>query len=271
MHIPIPIRRAGQSLSSNSPTILSAVAIVGVVATAVLAVRATPTALIKHAEAEAEKNTWTLAQAADRGESVKVDDYIPLTPVEIVKATWKSYIPAVVAGSATIACIVGSNQIGLRRNAALLGAYTLVDGAFRQYKDEVLAQIGAVKEGKVTDEISRKELERNPAPSSEVIIIGGGDQLCYESLTGRYFKSDIEKIRRAENDFNRGIVRNTMYASLNEWFELLDLDHAIVGDELGFNIDIPVELVFKSHLAEDGRTCLYLHYAYFPIKDYGKL
>src|ERR1700761_6573940 len=87
MQLPIPIRRVGRSISTNSPIILSGLAVAGVVATAVLAVRATPKAVEKIKAAEAEKNVWTEAQPVSESEFLS-DKYVPVTTVEIVKATW---------------------------------------------------------------------------------------------------------------------------------------------------------------------------------------
>jgi hypothetical protein len=262
MHIPNWTRLAGQSLSSNSPTILSGIAIAGVIGTIVLAVKATPKAVVAIDNEEGSKNVWSEAQA-DEG-------HIPLTNLETIQAAWKCYIPTAIAGSATIACIIGANKIGMRRNAALIGAYSLVDTAFREYKDEVLAQIGATKERKVHDEIVKRHIDENPPKDTQIIITGGGDQLCYESLTGRYFKSDAETIRRCENDTNASIFKD-MYASLNEFWELLGLASTTLGDEMGFNIEHPLEIVFTSQLAQDGRPCLAVGYRSLPIREYSKL
>src|SRR5450756_64940 len=123
MQIPILARRIARSIGMNSPTILSGMAVAGVVGTVVLAVKATPKATVSVSEAEISKNVWTEAQADAHTKGIPVDDYVPLTSKEIVQATWKLYLPAAISGTATIACIIGANQIGLRRNAALLGAY----------------------------------------------------------------------------------------------------------------------------------------------------
>ena len=260
MHIPIPARRIAQSLSSNSPMILSGLAVAGVIGTAILAVRATPKAVY-------EKHKYAV-DTTDRSENEDARTRT-LTHVEIVQATWKFYIPAAISGAATIGCIIGANQIGMRRNAALLGAYTLVDTAFREYKEEVLAQIGVTKERKVHDEIEKRHIDEHPVRDAQVIITGGGDQLCYDTLTGRYFKSDAETIRRAENEINRRVISD-MYISQNEFYDLLGLGPTTVGDELGWNLDNLISLVFTSHLAQDGMPCLAVGYAKLPIKDYGK-
>lgn len=232
----------------NSPTILSAVAIGGVIATAILAAKATPKAIEKLED---------------------VDPADKILKRQIVAETWKFYIPAGMSAAATIACIIGANKIGIRRQAAVAAAYTLVDTSFREYKDHVLQEIGEAKERKIHDKIMIDRMENNPPPA-EVIVIGGGDQLCYDSLTGRYFKSDIEAIRRAENEVNRRVLTN-MYASQNEFYELLGLGSTIVGDELGWNIDRLMELRFTSHLSEcTGQPALAIGYKELPVKDYGK-
>ena len=76
-------------LRRSSPTILTVLGIVGVVGTAVTAVRATPKAmrLIKAKKDELETDK--------------------LTPVELVQTTWKCYIPSVLVGVGTVACIIG--------------------------------------------------------------------------------------------------------------------------------------------------------------------
>jgi Family of unknown function (DUF6353) len=253
------LRQARQSFSKNSPTILSAAAIAGVVTTAILAVRGSASASESIQDALAEKNRTSDGQPWE-----------DLSVFEEVKATWRPYFPAGLSGIATIACIIGANQIGLRRNAALLGAYTLADTAFREYKDEVLSQIGAARERKVVDELQKRKIDENPVTDAQIIITGGGEQLCYDSLTGRYFKSDIETIRRSENLINQQIVGGNMYASLNEFYSLLGLDSTTVGEELGWNLDNFIELIFTSHLAQDGRPCLAITYKRLPRPDYGK-
>jgi hypothetical protein len=236
-------------LRNNSPTILSGAAIAGVITTAVLT-----------------------AKAATKVYDKQLSDDAP--PIEskkdVVQAYWTYFIPAGISGAATIACIAGANQIGLRRNAALLGAYTLADTAFREYKEEVLTQIGRTKEQKVRDEIASKQMAENPVSTSTVIIAGRGDQLCYDTLTGRYFQSDIEEIRQAANKLNAGIIGGDMYASQNEFYGLLGLAPVTIGDELGWNLENLIDLLFSSHLADDGRPCLAIKYRNLPRKDYGK-
>ncbi|HEY2455577.1 MAG TPA: DUF6353 family protein, partial [Scandinavium sp.] len=165
----------GRMLKNNSPTILSGVAVAGVITTVVLAVRATPEVMRARTITKVGKTDMSDPQQ-------ELDD---LTIAEEIKVAWRSYLPAAVSGTATIACIIGANQVGLKRNAALLGVYTLADTAFREYKDEVVKQLGDNKEQKIRDEITKKQMEERPVSAQTVIVTAGGDQLCYDSLTGR--------------------------------------------------------------------------------------
>lgn len=258
---------------NNATTILSGMAVAGVVGTVALAIRATPGARDKIDQEVNRK--WQNADAP----KIKVDESpegeIPikkgLSQVEVVKLVWRDYIPAAISGAATVVCILGANQIGLRKQAALVGAYTLVDTAFTSYKDEVLKVIGAKKEQEVRDSVGTKEIQDNPPVLTQVIMAGGGDQLCRDALTGRYFRGDSETIRRAENDINARIIGGDMYASLNEFFELLDLPPVRLGEILGWNTDVMLKVVLTSALSEDGIPCLAIGYLSLPKVDYDKV
>lgn len=253
------------SIKENSTTILSSAAIAGVMGTVVLAVRATPRALEEIAQAKEDKEY----EAREEEGGLLMARAQPLTVMETVKVTWKLYIPAGITGIATIALIIGTNAIGIRQKAAYAGAYALADAAFREYKENVLKVIGEKKEQAVRDKIAEERLRRDPPPDG-TIIITGTDVLCYDMLTGRYFKSDHESIRRAENEVNRRILTD-MYASHNEFYEEIGLGHVLIGDEMGWNIEHKLEIVFSSHLSECGEPCLAIGYRNLPIKDYGKV
>jgi Family of unknown function (DUF6353) len=260
------LNQLGHVTKRNSPAILSGAAIAGVIITAALAVRATPRAVESIADTKDKK----IYDRADQEQiAVTTHDQANLSILEVIKATWVHYLPAGVAGAATIACIAGANKIGMQRNAALVAAYTLVDRQMREYKDHVVDAIGAGKEEKIREVVAQKQIESTPLPSKEIILASGSDTLCFETYTGRYFRSDIEKIRRAENEINFRIG-NDMYASLNEFGDEIGLEHTDVGDEVGWNIEHRVKIAFTSHLHPDGIPCLAFSYLNNPRPDYGK-
>ncbi len=230
-----------KALKKHAPEILTGIGIVGMVAAAVTAVRATPKALqlINEQEKEVER---------------------PLTPSETVKTAWKCYIPAAVTGTLSIACLVGASAVNMKRNAALVAACTISETALKDYTAKTLDIVGPQKEQIIRDAVAKEKLEKDPVANKEVIITGGGEMMCYDVLSGRYFKSDIEQIRKAVNDINRR-MRDEMYISLNDFYYEIGLEGIELGEYLGWNIEKGyLDLDFGSHLAKNGNPCLVISY-----------
>lgn len=240
------------TMTKNAPGILVGVGIVGMAGTTVLAVRATPKA-IRLIEAKKQEL-----------------DTESLTPVETVKTTWKCYIPAAVTGVMSTACLIGASSVSARRNAALATAYNLTKVALTDYKDAVVETIGEKKEQVVRDTAAKKKIERDPVVNNEVIVTERGTTLCYDAVFGRYFRSDIDTIKRAVNELNRSIV-SSMYASLNEFYDEIGLPPIEIGDKLGWNMDDgQIEVDFSSQLAADGTPCLVISFNVAPDYGYSK-
>lgn len=248
------------SIKKNSPQILTGIGIAGMITTAVMAVRATPKALILIGERE---DAW---QQEHLGDEEK--DYKAVPKIELVKAAWKCYIPAAVVGSVSVVCLVGASSVNLRRNAALATAYSLSESALKEYQEKVIEEVGAKKETEIRDRIAKDHIDRNPVSRNEVVLTEKGETLCYDMISGRYFKTDIEKLRKAENDLNRQ-MRDEIYISLNEFYNAIGLDPIKIGDNIGWNIDKGyIDLSFSSQLTEDGKPCLVLDYRVGPNYDY---
>lgn len=244
-------------ISDNLPGILTSMAVTGVITTTVVAVRATPAAL---------RDIW------DAEQDVTVDDLRSNTrrALDRVQVAWHHYVPAAVIGGMTIAAVIGAHSISTKRQVAIAGLYSLTERAYHEYKEKVIDQIGQNKEKVIRDEIAREHIEQNPISSQEIIITGTGKHLCYDSITGRYFESDIESIRRAVNDINAKCL-NDMYAEQNDFYRLIGLPITPYGAEIGWRFDHLLEIDFSSHLAEDGRPCLSLDYRVEPIRGYYKI
>lgn len=240
------------SISRHSPEILTGIGIAGMVTTTILAVKATPKA-IKLIEAEKQ------AKHVDT-----------LSPVDTVKTVWKCYIPAAMTGVSSIACLIGSNAINAKRNAALTTVYTLSEMARNEYKEKVIETIGEKKEHTIKEKVDAERIKRDPVSKKEVIITEKGTTLCYDHVFGRYFKSDIDIINRAMNKINREIVIN-MYASLNDFYAELGLSPVEMGYDLGWNIDDgTIEIEPSSQLADDGTPCLVIDYSVSPKYNYSR-
>ena len=242
-------------VSKHSPEILTGIGIAGMVATTVLAVKATPKAI------ELIKNEKELAESYNE----------ELTSMDKVKVCWKCYIPAAVTGFMSITCLIGASSVNTKRNAALTAAYTLSDSALREYREKVVETIGEKKEKTIKDKISEDTIKQNPVTKSEVYITDKGDSLCFEPMSGRYFKSDIDKIKRAKNNLNEKILVDAFNAgvSLNDFYEEIGLPKTSMGENLGWNLDTGIiDIYLSAQITDEGTPCLVINYTNPPKYDF---
>ena len=245
------IKSAERVLTKYSPGILTGIGIAGMIGATFMAVKATPKALYlietKKEEAEVEE----------------------LTSVEIIKTCWKCYIPAALTTVVSAACLIGASTVSAKRNAALATAYSISEAALREYQEKVVEVVGEKKEKAVRDAVAKDQIERDPVTKSEVVIIdSNSNTLCYEPLSGRYFKSTIDKIKKAEIKLDRQMIQE-MYVSLNDFYWEIGLDGTDLGDKMGWNLSKGyMDLSFSSQLADDGTPCAVIVYGIPPVYDY---
>lgn len=222
-------------LKRNSSTILTCVGAIGVVGTSVLAVKATPKALELLEKAREEK-----------GED--------LTTLEAIQVAAPSYIPAVVVGASTIACIFGANALNKHQQAALMSAYALLDSSYKEYKAKVDELYGEEAGAQVRAEIVNDHIKEADIPDED-----DGKSLFYDDFSSRYFRATIETVQKAEYNLNRSLFTRD-YAYLNEFYEDLGLDHIETGWAYGWARDVNyerhwqewVDFVHEKVITDDG-------------------
>ena len=266
------IRGAKISISKHSPEILTGIGIAGMITTTFLAVRATPKALELIEEKKDELNNKQVEERLDKNGDLR--DYKEITKLkfpDLFKATWKCYILAAVTLVVSIACLVGASSVHIKRNAVLATAYQLSETALTEYKEKVIETIGEKKEEVIRGKVNKDRIEKNPVSKNNVIITDKGNTLCYDHMSVRYFKSDIDKINKAVNVINNRILHD-FYASLNDLYSELGLYTVSLGDKLGWNSDMGlIEVEFSSQLADDGTPCLVMDFNKAPKYDYDRL
>lgn len=245
------IARIGKEFASrNLPSILTGLAIGGFVGTVVIAIKDTPRAHIIFEEKRKKYGT-----AKDIPKKEIITDVVPV------------YFPTIFLGSASILCIIGSNAVNLKRNAAIMSLYKISDTAYRELRTKVREEIGERKAQVIQDRIAKDKIDKNPLSSNEVLMTGISDTLCYDAISGRYFKSDIETIRRTMNDMNTIILAND-YVSLNEFYCALGLPPINIGYEMGWRVDNPIDIDFSSQLTDNGLPCLVVDYRVGPRHNF---
>lgn len=243
-------------LRRNSSTILTCVGAFGVVATSVMAVKATPKALTLIENAKEEK-----------GEE--------LSKWETVKVSGPAYIPTVVTGVATIACIFGSNIISKHQQATLMSAYALLDNSYKEYRNKVDELYGEEAGQKVREEIAKDKY------TGDGTLVDDSKELFYDFYSGRYFESTKEAVIRAEYETNRAMYVNGG-VSLNEYYGFLGLEkrpeYELVGWSCGqveemywhpwIEFDHEETVIDEDSDGNAGLECTILHLPFAPFIGY---
>lgn len=242
------------TMSKRSPEILLGLGIAGMFTTTILAVKATPKAMALVEEEKLRR--------------YKETDDDSISKIDIVKTCWKCYMPSIIIASVSTACLIGSRSVGARRMAALTAAYQISESALSEYRDKTLEVVGEKKEKQIRDKVAEEKVKKNPVKEDEVLNTLNGTTLCYEPLTGRYFRSDREHIKRAENALNKSLLHDICgYVTLNEFFDEIDLPRADIGDRIGWNTDEILDISFSSQLADNGEPALVIDYVSIPKYD----
>ena len=257
LNLPKIFDSAKNAAVKHAPEILTGVGISGMIISGILAVKETPKAL-RCIDNEKKRLSEELGEPVDK-----------LTPIETIKVTWKCYVPAAVTCAGAAACLIGATSVNARRNATLVTAYKLSETALAEYKEKVVETVGEKKEKHIREKVAEEQVKKNPAANAEVVITGNGNTRFYDPMSGRTFMSNIDKIKSAENELNNVMLHSiTGYASLNDFYDELDLAHTDVGDSFGWNTTNLVKMEFYPIIDEtDKNPTIVLDYVNRP--DYG--
>ena len=174
------LSKTGCFFKKNIATILTGIGTVGVVITAVSAIKATPKALYSIEEAEKEKGD-------------------KLSNKEKIITTTHIYLPTIIIGVSTIACILGANVLNKKQQASLISAYALLQKSYNEYRDKVDE---LYENSSIVDKEIAKDVYDNTKPSVS------SDEKClfYDMFSKRYFESNKVDVITAEYHFNRNFT-----------------------------------------------------------------
>lgn len=246
----------GKFVSDNSPTLLTALGVFGLVGTAYL----TGKASYRAAGLIHEEEKLLLVDGEPE----------PLTPKEKVNLCWKLYIPAAITASLSVLAVIGANRIGSRRAAAVTAAYAISERAYDEYRNKMVDHLGDTKEKKLRDEIAQERIRSHPLGQQKPIDTGGGRDLCYDFYNGRYFYSSMESIKQAQNAINYRINHH-FYASLTDFYDRLNLDKTKTSDDMGWGQTDQLEITFTTTIGDEGQPVLVMDFLVDPIRGYEKV
>ena len=256
-------------LSKHSPTILTGLGIFGFASSIIMAVKATPKAmtilddeLSEMYKGEGNGSEFYTIEVINELDSKGLSFNERFNLISLSKKfelTWPIYIPT--AGMAVLsgASIILAQKISLGRQAVLASLYSLAQEGLVKYQEEVVEQLGEKKAEKIRGEISQKKLDSHPLPEDHISSELDEDKKvwCFESLSSRYFKTNVEFIRQIINDYNERLL-SEMTLSLNELYFDLGLEGTTLGDKCGWQVEQGLLNPVITTKLKDNKPCLVL-------------
>lgn len=269
----------------NAPTILAVMGAVGAVAATGLAIDGTLKAqeeLERIARAEKGESYYKAQEAQHLIEKgwankaicetldVKVvkteeeaDEYIkdlielkPLTTKEKIIFYAKHYAPAAIMLGVSVFCIFSGNHISKKRIIQLTGALALSQKSLVEYKEKVEEIVGNKKAQEINDELTQDKVLNNPATSANTVIPNMGNQpdlsLWYDTVSDRYFYSNIDYIRKAEIEAQKMLEKNG-FVSMNDVYAILGIREIPLGDDCGWSKDINGSVMLETGAVLDDK------------------
>ena len=114
-----------------------------------------------------------------------------LTVLEKVTVAGPVYIPSIVTGAATIACIFSANVLNTRNQAALTSAYALLDRSYKEYKRKVNELYGEDADTRVMESMVRDHYEEI---EDELDISSDEKKLFWDYTSCRYFEARVKDV-----------------------------------------------------------------------------
>jgi len=255
MNVQRLMTKIGRKLKKSSPTILTAFGAGGVVATTVLAVKATP-------------------KAVDMIHEKQIRHPDPMTKTEKIQLVWQCYIPTALVGGTTIACIFGANILNKKQQASMASIYAMLDQSYKRY-------VQAAKEvyGEDADERIRAQVAKDMYIGCDGGYLYSPDEdtasekvLFYDYQSSRYFESTVAGVINAQYHLNRDwSMRGEV--SINTFYEFLGIDKIKGWDDLGWSWDFAeqgftwIDFGMKKTVMDDGLEC-YVIYAIQPPEPF---
>jgi hypothetical protein len=244
------VGRAGLLARKQSPQVMFGAGVVGVVATAVLASKATLKLDSVLNGIEDTKQRIRESEGIELKDGTKYDaasqkhDMIVVNTQGAIKLI-KLYAPTLIVGTLSVACLTGAHVTLTRRNVALTAAYAGLERAYNGYRDRVREEYGeeaelALHHGTTTEK--RTVQDTNGPKVVEKKVVDGT-----RSMYARFF-DELNKNWNRQPEYNLVFLRcQQQYANdmlkarghlfLNEVYDMLGMDRSKAGAVVGWIMD----------------------------------
>lgn len=251
--------RGGLYFKKHSPEILLVGGVVGIVASTVMACKAT--LKVEEVLDKAEHQLTVIGAGLSYVKDNGVDQHVYteadarkdviLVYVQTASKLVKLYSPAVLLGGVSLAAILGSHKILRGRNVALAAAYTLVDQGFTEYRERVISELGEDKDNQFRYGITKEKIDDvyvDPETGKEkkakkpVDVVNPNDISVY----ARFFDETSTEWQRtaeynlmylkAQQNYANDILHARGHLFLNEVYDMLGMERSSAGQVVGWVI-----------------------------------
>lgn len=252
----------GFKVKKHSPEILAVAGAVGVVASTVIACKATTklSVILDESKEQVDKihacmNDDKLSDRYSEEDSKK--DLLIVysqTGAKLIKL----YAPAVALGALSLTCMLTSNSILRKRNVALAAAYATVDKGFKQYRGRVIERFGDTVDRELKYNIKAEEIEETTADENgkettvkkPIKVINREDVSDFAALFGQYAvdkngKRFLNSCWQPSDEYNliflkqqeryaNDKLKSKGYLFLNEVYQMIGLPETKAGQIVGW-------------------------------------
>jgi len=251
----LAIGRGGLLLKKHSPEILMVTGVVGIVASTVMACKAT----LKAGEiVEEHKDKLSKVEQARElvsEESYSKEDYNKDKLIVAVQTTVefvKLYGPAILVGAASIGCILGAHGIMRKRNLALVAAYKAIEQSFKDYRNRVIAEYGEekdrlLKNGILQTKVFVLEIDENGKSKKSIKVTETMDPNGLSQYARFFDESSINWSKtpeynlmflKCQQNYANELLRTRGHIFLNEVYDMIGIPRSQAGAIVGWTKDV---------------------------------
>lgn len=257
------INKAGFKLRKHSPEIMVVTGVIGVVASTVMACKATTK--VSNIIEEHNETMNNIHKCAELGYVPTNDEVtIEYTEEDVKRETAITYVQtgvkfaklygtSVILGAVSVTSILTGHNILRKRNIALAAAYATVDKGFKEYRKNVVDRFGKGLDYELLHNIKAQEVEeivKDEKTGEEKVVkttVNMPDSSSLGSPYARFFdptcdhyskdpEANLMFLRR-QQDYMNDVLKCRGHVFLNEVYDALGMARSVAGQSVGWIYD----------------------------------
>lgn len=233
------VGRQSLRVRQNSPHILFAGGIVGIVGSTVLACRAT--LKLEPVLDQAQDEIIEVRVGVEQGE-VSKRDLAYVYGKSTLKVT-KLYAPAAAVGTLSIVALTGAHVQLSRRNTALTVAYTGLHQAYNEYRARVREALGEENEKDLYFNTTTETIEDDKGKKHTIKTIDPNGRSmyarCFDEASPNWQKNpELNRVFvQCQQNYANQLLQARGHLFLNEVYDMLGFDRSQAGQAVGWVIN----------------------------------